>query len=106
MLVEIGVATWYFLYWNSLAKYSIQRLFAWAMFLGCAIAIPLLQIAIYKEVTSKRVVDDVFAPLLIFFESAASVALAFYLLRRRSRNLVMGARASHVARLAYNAAAI
>lgn len=86
-LVELGIVGWYFLYWDLFPKYSIRRLLPWVIFLASAIGIPLLQIAIYKDATSKQVVDDPFVSIVIFAESIASVALAFYLLlRRRSRN--------------------
>lgn len=85
-LVELGIVGWYFLYWDQFPKYSIRRLLPWASFLISLIGIPLLQIAIYKDTTSKNAVDDPFIPILIFTESVASIALTLYLLwRRRSQ---------------------
>ena len=86
ILVELGIVAWYLLYWDLFPKYFIRKLVPWVLFIFSVIGIPLLQIYIYREITSEKAVNDAFVPLVIFVESMASVALGFYLLlKRRSR---------------------
>jgi hypothetical protein len=58
----------------------------WFILILSAIGIPLLQIFIYRSITSVTKIDDPFVEITIFIESALAVALMFYLLfKRRSR---------------------
>ena len=85
--IEIGIVAWYFLYWDLFPKYSIRRLLPWLIFVVAGIGIPLLQIFVYRSITSVTKIDDPFVFVVIFAESMMSVALAFYLLsKRRSRD--------------------
>ena len=85
--VELGIVAWYFLYWDLFQKYSVRRLLPWSIFILSAIGIPLLQIFIYRSITSVAKVDDPYVGATIFAESMLAVALIFYLLfKRRSRN--------------------
>jgi len=87
IFAELGMVVWYLLYWDLFPKYSIRRLVPWLFFVASFIAIPLLQIFIYRRIASEKKIDDLFVPLVICFESITSVALGFYLLlRRRSQN--------------------
>lgn len=85
MLLEIGIVGWYFSQWDDLPKYSVRRVLAWTIFMISAVALPLLQISIYRRLTSARRVEDPFVGGVILIESLVSVALAFYLVKRRSR---------------------
>lgn len=86
ILVELGIVAWYFLYWDLFPKYSIKRLVPWLIFVASLIVIPLLQIGIYRKITSVKAIEDIFVFIVIFFESLFSVALIFYmLLERRSQ---------------------
>ena len=85
--VELGIVAWYFLYWDLFPKWSVRRLFAWSIFILTVIGVPLLQIFIYRSITSVANVDGSYVLLIIFSESILAVALVFYLLfKRRSRN--------------------
>ena len=87
--IEFAVVAWYFLYWDLFPKYSIRRLLPWLIFLLTGVAVPLVQISIYRGMTSVTKVDDPFVGIVIFMESMGAVALAFYLLiRRRSRDKI------------------
>ena len=85
--VELGIVAWYFLYWDLFPKCSVRRLLPWLIVILSGIGVPLLQLFIYKSMTSATKVDDPYVALTIFAESALAVALVFYLLsKRRSRN--------------------
>ncbi len=81
--IELGIVAWYFLYWDLFPKYSVQRLLPWLIFLLSGVGIPLLQIFMYKSITSTAKVDDLYVGVTIFAESMLAVALAFYLLFKR-----------------------
>ena len=85
MPLEIGIVGWYFWHWDVLPKYSVRRLLAWAIFMISAVALPLLQISIYRRLTASRRVEDPFVGIVILLESLISVFLAFYLVKKRSR---------------------
>jgi len=88
--IELGIVAWYFLYWDLFPKYSIRRLLPWLIFAVTGIGIPLLQIFVYRSITSVTKIDDPFVFVVIFAESIMSVALAFYLLiKRRSRDSML-----------------
>lgn len=87
MPVELGIVAWYFLYWDLFPKYSVRRLLPWSIFIMSAIGIPLLQIFVYRAITSVAKVDDPYVGITIFAESILALALMFYLLfKRRSRS--------------------
>lgn len=90
MLFEIGIVGWYFSHWDVLPKYAVRRLLAWTIFMISAVALPLLQISIYRRLTSWRRVEDPFVGVVILVESLVSVVLAFYLVKRRSRASEIG----------------
>jgi len=83
ILVELGIVAWYFLYWDLFPQYSIKRLVPWLIFIISLVTIPLLQIGIYRAITSVKAIEDIFVFLVIFLESLLSAALIFYLLLKR-----------------------
>lgn len=83
MFIEFGIVAWYLLYWDLFSRYSIKRLGAWVIYIISVVAIPLLQIGIYREITSVNQIEDFFVFLVIWFESFVSVVLIFGLLLRR-----------------------
>jgi hypothetical protein len=89
--IEAGIVAWYFLYWDLFPKYSVRRLLPWLIFIIITgIGIPLLQISVYRSITSLTKIDDPFVFLVIFFESVTSAALAFYILvKRRKRGKML-----------------
>jgi hypothetical protein len=87
MPIELAIVGWYFAYWDTFPKYSARRLIPWLVFMTSSIAIPLLQISVYKMITFTAKVEDPFVSVSIFTESLMSAAIAFYFLaKRRSRN--------------------
>ncbi len=84
--VELGIVAWYFLYWDLFPKYSVRRLLPWLIFVLSGVGVPLLQMFIYKSITSTAKINDPYVGVIIFVESVMAVALLFYLLlSRRTR---------------------
>ncbi len=85
--VELGIVAWYFLYWDLFPKYSVRRLLPWLILVLSAVGIPLLQMLIYKSITSTAKINDPYVGIIIFVESVMAVTLLFYLLfKRRTQN--------------------
>ena len=85
--VELGIVAWYFFYWDLFPKYSVRRLLPWLILVLSGVGVPLLQIFIYKLITSTAKIDDPYVNVTIFIESVMAAALSFYLLfRRRTHN--------------------
>ena len=86
-LLELGIVAWYFLYWDLFPKKSAKRLIPWFIFLLSLLAIPIIQIGIYRKIYSVEIVDNLTVYLIIVLESLFSTVLIFYLLRRRSKKV-------------------
>lgn len=81
--VQLGIVAWYLLYWDLFPKYSVRRLLAWSIFFLSMVSIPLLQILIYRAITSIRKIEDPYVAITISVEGALALALMFYLLLKR-----------------------
>ncbi len=58
----------------------------WLIFVLSGVGVPLLQMFIYKSITSTAKINDPYVGVIIFVESVMAVALLFYLLlSRRTR---------------------
>ncbi len=58
----------------------------WLIFVLSGVGVPLLQMFIYKSITSSAKINDPYVGVIIFVESVMAVALLFYLLlSRRTR---------------------
>jgi hypothetical protein len=94
-LVQLSIVAWYLLYWDLFPKYSARRLLPWLIFVLSGIGIPLLQIYIYRSITSVGRIDDLFVAITIVAQSVLAVGVGFYLLRRRqTRQISDGTRGS------------
>jgi hypothetical protein len=82
-IVEWVIVGWYVLYWDLFPKYSLRRLIPWFLLLASVVAIPVAQALLYRRLTSTNKVEGWFVPITIFIESAISVGLVLYFLKKR-----------------------
>ncbi len=79
--VQWGIALRYFLYWNSLPKYSARRLLAWAFTFALNIVVP---VGFYRLNAVARH-PDWLVSLVVFIDGIVFIVLVFWMIRKRPR---------------------